>query len=168
MDLYITTGISASGKSKFAKALVDKFDLVELNADNLRLEMYNDINDQTHNKEIFKKIDELLNKNLKTKSVILSNTNLNLNKIIDLANKHKNEKIYLEIMTDSNNLKLCKLRLKNDLKNGVIRSKVPDFILNKQFEKFKKFMLELETKELPKNITIHYVNSNFEQREGKQ
>ena len=42
------------------------------------------------------------------------------------------------IFTDSNDLKLCYTRIKNDLTNGINRSNVSYAVLKKQYDNFKK------------------------------
>jgi len=158
--IFLTVGISGSGKSTFVKLKKAEFGLLELNAVDIRLHDYGNINDQTHNKEVFKKIDTLLESS--NANVILSNTNLDLGRIITLANNHKRDTIILYIMLDSNNLQLCDLRIKKSLQRGDIRSNVPIEILKKQHDKFKKFMKEIQEVELPKNVIGFFVNSSFE------
>ena len=50
----IMVGLSGSGKSSVATALSGKDNSIILSSDDLRQELYGDINDQDHNEEIFR------------------------------------------------------------------------------------------------------------------
>ena len=64
-------------------------------------------------------------------------------------------------MEDSLKPELCKERIHEDIKNGVNRSKVPDEIIDKQFEKFYYLLDDIKEKKHPSNLVFFVVDSNF-------
>lgn len=62
--LYYLVGLPASGKSTWAKNMVDN-DTILLSSDNLREELYGDINNQEHNGELFQEINKRVKNLLK-------------------------------------------------------------------------------------------------------
>ena len=86
--LYITVGISGSGKSRFADFFCEATDAIELNADNYRKELGKGVNDQDINKVVFEEIDKAMVMYLAGGySVFISNTNLHAEKIKELAER---------------------------------------------------------------------------------
>ncbi len=76
--LIMLVGLPASGKSSFAKVLSKKENAIILSSDELRKELYGDINDKEHNVEIFEELHKRLKKNLlEGKNVIYDATNIN-------------------------------------------------------------------------------------------
>jgi len=78
-------GLPGSGKSYYADGIVkENNNIVKLSSDDLRLELYNDVNDYTHNGEVFAALYErarqLLENNV---NVIIDATNLNRSKRIE-------------------------------------------------------------------------------------
>lgn len=51
--LIIMCGISGSGKSSKAKELKEEYNAVIISTDEIRRKVFKDINDQSHNKEVF-------------------------------------------------------------------------------------------------------------------
>lgn len=75
--LYYLVGLPASGKSTWAKKNIDD-NTVWLSSDNMREELYGDINNQEHNSELFEKLNKRAKQYLKEgKSVIYDATNIN-------------------------------------------------------------------------------------------
>lgn len=160
-NLYLTSGISCSGKSKFANYIKEALQAKEVNADNIRAE-FGDISDQSNNEKVFKRVDEDIVKYLAGGySVILSNTNLHYFSMVNYAKKFPYNKIIVFLMEDSLKPELCKERIHEDIKNGVNRSKVPDEIIDKQFEKFYYLLDDIKEKEHPSNLIFFVVDSNF-------
>lgn len=159
--LYITVGISGSGKSRFAEFVCKSTEAIELNADNYRKELGKGVNDQDINKVVFDEIDKAMVMYLAGGySVCISNTNLHVSKIKDLAERFPFNDIAVFLMTDSEDIELCWDRIQTDLANGKERSNVPREVLEKQHQRYKSF--NKEKLEEVKNITLYEVNSSFE------
>ena len=158
--LYITVGISGSGKSRFAEFFCKATDVIELNADNYRKELGKGVNDQDINKVVFTEIDKAIVKYLAGGySVCISNTNLHADKIKELAEKFPLNAVTVFFLKDSEDIELCWNRIQKDLENGKDRSNVPREILEKQYQRYKSFnkgkLSEVE------NIIMYDIDSSF-------
>ena len=159
--LYITVGISGSGKSKFAEFFCEATDAIELNADNYRKELGKSINDQDINKIVFEEIDKAIVKYLAGGySVCISNTNLHAGKIKELAEKFPLNEVVVFFLKDSEDIELCWNRIQKDLENGKVRSNVPREVLEKQYQRYKSFDKEKLAK--VENINMYEIDSSFE------
>ena len=159
--LYITVGISGSGKSRFAEFFCKATDVIELNADNYRKELGKGVNDQDINKVVFEEIDKAIVKYLAGGySVCVSNTNLHADKIKELAEKFPLNEVVVFFLKDSEDIELCWNRIQKDLENGKDRSNVPREVLERQYQRYKSFDKEKLSK--VKNINMYEVNSSFE------
>ncbi len=130
--LYITVGISASGKSTWAKQKAKDIDAVEINRDDIRFsEVMPNGNWSTYkfSKENESKVTEIANSlfssaNNENKNVIVSDTNLNSvfrNKWIDLGKSHGYEIEIVEFHIDCEEaIRRDRLRL-NPVGEKVIR-----------------------------------------------
>lgn len=76
--LYILVGVPGSGKSTYANKYLKNSNTVVLSSDELRLEMFGDVNDQAHNQlvfnELFKRMRKLL---IAGNNVVVDATNIN-------------------------------------------------------------------------------------------
>ena len=159
--LYITVGISGSGKSKFAEFFCEATDAIELNADNYRKELGKSVNDQDINKIVFEEIDKAIVKYLAGGySVFISNTNLHADKKKELAERFPLNEVNVFILKDSEDIELCWNRIQKDLENGKDRSNVPREVLERQYQRYKSFDKEKLSK--VENINMNEVNSSFE------
>lgn len=159
--LYITVGISGSGKSKFAEFFCEATDAIELNADNYRKELGKSINDQDINKIVFEEIDKAIVKYLAGGySVFISNTNLHADKIKELAERFPLNEVNVFFLKDSEDIELCWSRIQKDLENGKDRSNVPREVLERQYQRYKSF--DKEKLSEVENINMNEVNSSFE------
>ena len=159
--LYITVGISGSGKSRFADFFCKATDVIELNADNYRKELGKGVNDQDINKVVFTEIDKAIVKYLAGGySICVSNTNLHADKIKELAEKFPLNEVVVFFLKDSEDIELCWNRIQKDLENGKDRSNVPREVLEKQYQRYKSFDKEKLAK--VENINMNEVNSSFE------
>lgn len=77
------------------------------------------------------------------------------------AKKYPYTRIIAMIMMDSENPELCKERIHKDLENGVVRSAVPDEVVDKQYVNFSRFLNDLNTKEKLPNMEFYAVDTNF-------
>ena len=158
--LYITVGISGSGKSKFAEFFCEATDAIELNADNYRKELGKGVNDQDINKVVFTEIDKAIVKYLAGGySICVSNTNLHAGKIKELAEKFPLNEVVVFFLKDSEDIELCWNRIQKDLENGKDRSNVPREVLEKQYQRYKSF--DKEKLAEVENIIMYEIDSSF-------
>ena len=158
--LYITVGISGSGKSRFAEFFCKATEVIELNADNYRKELGKGVNDQDINKVVFTEIDKAIVKYLAGGySICVSNTNLHADKIKELAEKFPLNEVVVFFLKDSEDIELCWNRIQKDLENGKDRSNVPREVLEKQYQRYKSFNREKLSE--VKNIIMYEIDSSF-------
>ena len=158
--LYITVGISGSGKSRFAEFFCKATEVIELNADNYRKELGKGVNDQDINKVVFTEIDKAIVKYLAGGySVCVSNTNLHADKIKELAEKFPLNEVVVFFLKDSEDIELCWNRIQKDLENGKDRSNVPREVLEKQYQRYKSFNKEKLSE--VENIIMYEIDSSF-------
>lgn len=140
--IYITVGISGSGKSFLAAAMKTTMEITEINADNIRKEfpivVFGD-----YEFHVWKKVELLLIESvLKKENVILSNTNLKIADVKKIIEKYPNEKIVIVKMLKSKDPEFCWSMIQQDLEKGKDRANVPYEVLQKQFQRFKDFDFE--------------------------
>ena len=124
-------GLPCSGKSTISKELVEKYNATIFSSDELRIEMFGDVNDQEHNQELFvelhKRIKDCLNSG---KSAIYDACNINYKRrmafLAELKNIHC-EKICVVMATP---FTVCKMR------NEVRERKVPVHVIMRMYKNF--------------------------------
>lgn len=159
--LMLTVGISGSGKSKFTNFIKASLGAQEVNADNIRAQL-GDVSDQSKNKKVFEIVDSETNKFLAGGyNVIISNTNLHYFSMEDYCRKYPFNQVIALIMTDSLNPELCKERIHKDIESGIARSNVPDEVVDRQYENFKRFMEDVNTKPKLGNMQFYEINTDF-------
>lgn len=85
--LICLVGLPASGKSTLAKELREKEKAVIISSDNIREELFGDVNNQENNQKVFKEMKERVNKHLlEGTNVIYDATNINRKRRIHLIN----------------------------------------------------------------------------------
>ena len=151
--IYISVGISGSGKSRFAETFCKTSEAIELNADNYRKELGKGVNDQDINKVVFEEIDKAM-----VISVFISNTNLHAEKIKELAERFPFNDVEVFLMTDSRNKELCWSRIQKDLAAGKDRSNVPREVLERQYNNFIRF--NTVSLAMVDNINLYEVDTN--------
>ena len=156
--LYLSVGISGSGKSHFAESFCQKHDCVEVNADNIRKE-FGDISDQSKNAEVWKKVASDINEMLDSGvNVFASNTNLNFKRIMDdYVMRYPNHKVVIFILKDSFDIELCWSRIRKDIDSGKSRSDVPRTVLENQFTQFKITYNKLKSMTPMENVEVYEV-----------
>lgn len=134
-NLVMMIGLSGSGKSTASKTIyiddVSKKTVI-LSSDALRTELFNDVNDQTHNEEVFNTLKQRAYKYCSEgKNVIIDATNLNVKDRAWIFNSWKKEvpvnRIACIIPTS---LKECKVR------NQARIRKIPEYVIDRQIRKF--------------------------------
>jgi predicted kinase len=81
LRFHMTIGLPASGKSAYAKQLAEKNNLTYLSSDDLRQELWGDVNDQQNPQAIFDELYKRAKKSLvEGKSVVIDATNINDNR----------------------------------------------------------------------------------------
>lgn len=89
--LYMLCGLSGSGKSSFAKSMNLMEGTVVFSSDELREELYDNVNDQSHNNELFQELHRRIKSCLKNgKDAIYDATNIKSKKRIAFLNELKN------------------------------------------------------------------------------
>jgi predicted kinase len=95
--IIVLVGLPASGKSTLARELADKETAIIVSSDNLRSTMFGDINDQSHNTEVFEEMNRLTTQYIKEGyNVIYDATNLSRKRRTHLINqtaKNADEKV---------------------------------------------------------------------------
>jgi predicted kinase len=142
-SLLIPCGISGSGKSFLGSWLQKKSNIEIVCPDDIRLEKFGDINDQKNGGLVFNIANKRIASNLKNhKNVYFSATNLSLNRTIkDIVDTGIFEdlnpvEVHIILLGDSNDVDLCKSRIKKDLDNDIVRSSVPDEVVDKQHSRY--------------------------------
>jgi predicted ABC-type ATPase len=137
-ELIIVGGPNGSGKTTFAKQLLEETDFVFLNADEIKVEMKN--SDQMAGREFFKRVDYLL----KNENKIMIESTLSGKYLINLIKKAKQNGfsirlIYLFLQSAEDCIQRIKLRVllgghqisDEDVKRRFIRSKVNFWLIYK-------------------------------------
>jgi predicted kinase len=145
MLYIIPVGISGAGKSFLGNKIKEKFSNVEIICmDDIRKELTGNISDQSKNKQVYNKSQELIVEALKNKkSVYESATNLTggkknlIQKIQKIKEKFPSVKPVIVFLTDSLNPDGCLSRVIKDLENNIDRSNTPKDIIARQFQQFK-------------------------------
>lgn len=95
--IIVPVGLPASGKSTLARRFAEDKDTIILSSDILREELYGDVNDQSHNTEIFEEMNKRTTQHINEGgTVVYDATNLNRKRRVHLINqiaKNADEKI---------------------------------------------------------------------------
>lgn len=155
MEFIMTVGISASGKSSWARKYGETHGLTVLDSDELRKEFFNDTSDMTKNQQVF---DEMWRRTLESMKngigVIYCATNLSYRRRANLlANLHSalpSVPFSSTCIVFATPFSYCKLY------NSTRKRVVPHWVLNKQIRKFE---LPLKTEGWD-NIVVHSHNGS--------
>lgn len=127
----IFVGICASGKSTKAKDFAIKYDAKIFSSDELRAEMFGDVNDQSHNQEIFNELHRRIKECLKEgKSAVYDACNISYKRRMAFISELKNihcEKICVLMATPYEE---CLKR------NSVRERKVPEHVIERMYRNF--------------------------------
>jgi len=132
MEIIVPIGISGSGKSRLYKMRYSDYALVS--PDLIRKELTGSISDQRKNKEVFVKVDQMVDELVKEgRSFFYDATNVNTEFRKAFVEKFRGtdvEIIYVVLPAD---VAVSFKRIKADLKNKVERSEVPNHALIRQY-----------------------------------
>lgn len=135
--LFLMIGVSGSGKSSYIKKHFRPE--VVVSPDELRKKFTGDVSDQSQNGKIWGMVSGLLKKNLEQYGkAVLDATNVDSGDrgtILKNFKRREVERIAVVFDTDPEE---AKRRIHKDLETGKDRSDVPDDIIDKQYEKFKR------------------------------
>jgi predicted kinase len=136
--MYVTIGISGSGKSTYINKHFDQKDIVS--PDDMRYELTGNVSDQSQNRHIWANIvpEQLMSK-LKTNGVVLLDaTNLNVFNTNNLLNLIKADvpNLKLVALVWKPNSAISKSRIQADIDNKVNRSNTPHAIIDRQEQEF--------------------------------
>ena len=129
--LIMMVGLPASGKSTYAQCIADTEDAIIHSSDNLRKELFGDVNEQDKNNELFKELHNRIKSDLKTgKNVIYDACNIS----------YKRRKAFLDELKKINCKKICCLIatpyekcLEQDQKRNRI---VPEHVIKRMYLHF--------------------------------
>lgn len=87
-ELYYLVGLPASGKTTYAKKLEKELGAIRLSSDDLRIELFGDVNCQDRNTELFEEMNKRAKLALKSgKIVVYDATNINSKKRMNFINQ---------------------------------------------------------------------------------
>ena len=160
--IYLTVGVSGSGKSTFAQFFCKATGCAEINKDTIRKTLSRNI---AWDKKLEQKIKGVVKSMIIAKlatgtDVFLSNTNLKSTDLTDLRSQFPGNKIIVFVMKDSEDVALCIERVTKDLQEGKDRSPTNQEIIESQFREFQTQLEFLKHCNLP-NIEINTIHSNF-------
>lgn len=124
-------GLPCSGKSTISKELAEKYNATIFSSDELRIEMFGDVNDQEHNQELFVELHKRIKDCLRNcKSAIYDACNVNYKRRMAFLAELKSitcKKICVVIATP---FTVCKMR------NQVRERKVPLSVIMRMYKSF--------------------------------
>lgn len=147
--LVLLVGISGSGKSTWIKEHQNEWkNTVVVNFDKLRKEMTGDVSDHSMEKEVVSAAFRTIRTNLENGvNVILDATNCRskgrkgiTKYLLKRGVFFKGEAIIFEADPEKS-----RERIKNDLEKNIDRSRVPDEIIDSQYEAYKAYMTKLRS-----------------------
>lgn len=103
--VIMLAGLPASGKSTYAKELSEKENAIILSSDDLRVELYGDVNHQDNNGELFQELYRRARQHLSSgQNVIIDATNISSKRRIHFINEFKQfekECVYVSTLYDN-------------------------------------------------------------------
>lgn len=162
-SIYMTCGISGSGKSTFAKWLKKTVNAVEISTSSVRAVAGRYTPDR--HDEVWNLVDAEVIKQVEAgNNVLLTNSNLGYSRIKKWADKYPLSIITLFIIEDSFDLQLCKDRIVKDRENGVSeRSGIPSEVSDEQYAQFHRLLRYLTIRsDIPENLKVVMVSNTFE------
>ena len=131
MEIIVPIGISGSGKSRLYKMRYSDYALVS--PDLIRKELTGSISDQSKNNEVFKKVDSMVDELAREgKSFFYDATNVNTEFRKKFVEQFRGTDVKITYVILPADMNTSYMRIKQDLKNKVDRSKVPYEVLIRQ------------------------------------
>lgn len=162
MKVNIMVGVSGSGKSTYVKNHKEDSDVV-ICTDEIRKEICGNINNQSKNKKVFEiAYERLIKAAANSKSIWFDATSTTMKAIRQIINyvnlADKNYNVIINIMTDSFDVPLCKLRIAKDIENKTDRSNTPGEIVDRMSNNFRNTLIEIAKHAADfKGITFKFV-----------
>lgn len=129
--LLILVGPPGSGKSTWVKDFVSRTNYKVVCPDEIRKELTGSISDQSQNATVFETAYHRLKENLNNKeNTIFDSCACNMRTIKSLKTTAKDKAIVVFKIFNVD-AETCKNRIKEDIKNGVDRSNVPDEVIDR-------------------------------------
>jgi len=146
-NLIITVGASGSGKSTYCKTYSLDNKCLIISTDEKRKELTGNVSSQSMNQEVFESCYKVL-RETEEETVIFDSTALSweyVSRIIDKAkqNKMPPKNIEIDMFETSNDFDECLKRVKTDIANNVDRSNVPEDVIRKQVDNYKKMLTSM-------------------------
>lgn len=129
-NLIVLQGIPGSGKTTYAKRLVhDNPNIDYYSSDDLRVEMFGNIDDQSHNGELFNELQKRIKNSLISgHDVIFDATNINSNRRMNFLKDIKNIDCYKKIIVMAIPFEVCLRR------NWSRERKIPDEVITRMYK----------------------------------
>ncbi len=128
MELIFMVGISGSGKSTIAKKFATLFNYEYVSSDDKRKEWYGDEEDQSHNFELFCRLEHLVANLLNDgKSVVLDATNISRKSRKRFVKLAQLPDVHLSAIVVHTPIEIAKAR------NASRERSVPDYVIERQF-----------------------------------
>jgi len=136
-DFYFFVGVSGSGKSTYRKQFPSA---VIICPDDIRRELTGSVSDQSKNAVVFdiayKRLDKAMQ--YQESEIIFDSTGLHTPgriKAVSIARQYGYD-THVVVFIDSQDLDLCRSRVRKDIMNKVDRSDVPDHVMQRQHSAF--------------------------------
>lgn len=127
--LIMMIGLPGSGKSTYAKEIAEKENAVIISSDNMREELYGDINDKEHNFELFIELHKRVKDNLKNDTnVVIDSTNISYKKRKIFLNELKRVNCYKECYFVATPYEKCLEQ------NSIRNRKVPEYVIKRMYK----------------------------------
>lgn len=129
--LAVMVGLPASGKSTFAYSAANKNNAIVFSSDDLREELYGDVDDQKHNHELFVELHRRIKKALKDgNNVIYDACNIGSKRRVAFLQELKHISCWKECVIMATPYQQC-------LQNNRARSrKVPEYVIERMYKSF--------------------------------
>lgn len=146
-NVYLTIGVSGSGKSRFVnKTFIPKSDYFIISPDNIRKELTGNISDKSKDVEVYEIVNNISLYYLRRdKDVIIDSTNLQKERRRDFLKLiSDNYDVLFTYILFEPNIELSKIRIKQDLENGLDRANVSDETLERHYKLYNEMLEDIK------------------------